>query len=120
MAKIINIKGNPLKYLILFVCLCFGLGIGKTYAQITDGMTGLLHMPNAEMQRDGTFMVGGNYLDWKKVPFIKSSYPYNTFNYYVNITFFKRLEVAYICTLMQGFQNGGWPEKTWGKFCNQD
>ena len=109
---------NSLKYLILFVCLEFG--IGKAYGQVTDGMTGLLHMPNAEMQRDGTFMLGGNYLDWKKVPFIRSGYSYNTFNYYVNTTFFKRLEVAYICTLMQGVSSGGWPERTWGKYCNQD
>lgn len=120
MADITNIKGNPLKYFMLFVCLCFGMGIGKVPAQVTDGMTGLLHMPNAEMQRDGTFMLGGNYLDWKKVPFIRSGYSYNTFNYYVNTTFFKRLEVAYICTLMQGVSSGGWPERTWGKYCNQD
>ena len=102
------------------ICLCLGFNIGKAYAQVTDGMTGLLHMPNAEMQQDGTFMMGGNYLNWRKVPFIKSGYPYDTFNYYVNITFFKRLEVAYICTLMQGIPNGGWPERTWGKYCNQD
>lgn len=111
-----------MKQLIVLICLCLGFNIGKTYAQVTDGMTGLLHMPNAEMQRDGTLMVGGNYLSWKKVPFIKHSwFHYNTFNYYLNITFFKRLEVAYICTLNKGVPNSSyWPKPTWGKFRNQD
>ena len=110
-----------LKHFIVLFCLCIGLNVGKTYAQTTDGVTGLLHMPNAEMQRDGTFMMGGNYLNWRKVPFVKSNYIYNTFNYYLNITFFKRLEVAYICTLNKGIPNSSyWPEETWGKYRNQD
>lgn len=113
---------NLLKHILIIVCLCFGFCIGKTYAQVTDGVTGLLHMPNAEMQRDGTLMMGGNYLNWRKVPFIKHNwFHYNTFNYYLNITFFKRLEVAYICTLNQGVPNSSyWPEQTWGKYTNQD
>ena len=87
-----------LKHLVGAICLCLGLGVGKVGAQVTDGMTGLLHMPNAEMQRDGTLMVGGNYLNWRKVPLVRPNHIYNTYNYYVNITFLKRLEVAYICT----------------------
>ena len=110
---------NTLKHFVLFVCL--GLGIGKAYGQVTDGVTGLLHMPNAEMQRDGTFMMGGNYLNWRKVPTVRPNHIYNTYNYYVNMTFIKRLEVAYICTLLQGIPNSNrWPERTWGKYCNQD
>ena len=78
-------------------------------------------MPNAEMQQDGTAMIGGNYLNWRKVPFVRPNHIYNTFNYYLNITFFKRLEVAYICTLNQGVPNSSyWPEETWGKYRNQD
>ena len=98
------------------------LGATNVNGQLSDGMTGLLHMPNAEMQRDGTLMVGGNYLSWRKVPFIRYSwFHYNTFNYYLNITFFKRLEVAYICTLNKGIPNSSyWPKLTWGKFRNQD
>ena len=110
-----------LKRSLLSFCIYLGLGIGKVCAQVTDGVTGLLHMPNAEMQRDGTFMMGGNYLNWRKVPFIRPNHIYNTYNYYLNITFFKRLEVAYICTLNQGDPNSSyWPEVTWGKYCNQD
>ncbi len=106
---------------ILIICLCFGFSIGKVYAQFTDGVTGLLHMPNAEMQKDGTFVLGGNYLNWRKVPFIHDDYIYNTYNYFINITFFNRLEISYICTLNKGNPNNPyWPQQTWGKFTNQD
>jgi hypothetical protein len=102
------IYSRILKRLVLSICLCLSFSIDKTYAQITDGVTGLLHMPNAEMQRDGTFMMGGNYLNWRKVPFVHSNHIYNTYNYYLSITFFKRLEVAYICTLNQGVPNSSY------------
>lgn len=89
-------------------------------AQLTDGITGLLHMPNAEMQKDATFMLGGNFLNKHNLP-NQNWWGYDSFNYFVNITFFERLEIAYICTLVKG-QPGlnYWPEETWGKFVNQD
>ena len=105
---------------ILFVLFLFCCNFCK--AQLTDGMTGLLHMPNAEMQKHGTVMIGGNYLSYKQVPYIyASNYHYNTFNYFLNFTIFPWLEVSYICTLNKGIPNHPyWPEKTWGKFRNQD
>lgn len=104
---------------ILFIILLFSHTICK--AQLTDGMSGLLHMPNAVFQKDGTFMIGGNYLNYRKVPFITEKHIYNTFNYFINITFLNRLEISYICTLNQGIPNHPyWPESTWGKFKNQD
>lgn len=111
-----------MKHFITTLILCFHIGIINLHAQLTDGTTGLLHMPSAEMQKDGTVMLGGNFLNYRKVPFIKHSwYHYNTFNYYLNITFFKRLEIAYICTLNKGIPNTSyWPEQTWGKYRNQD
>ncbi|WP_455674554.1 YjbH domain-containing protein [Phocaeicola sp.] len=87
--------------------------------QHTIGVTGLLHMPSAEMQRDGTLMIGGNFLSKENLP-SDSYWGYDSYNYYINITFFHRLEIAYICTLLQGKNNGYWPEQTWGKFTNQD
>ena len=69
---------------------------GSAKAQFTYGTTGLLHMPTAEMQRDKTFMAGGGYLDKHVTP---ERWNYNTWNYYINITFFPWLEVAYTCTI---------------------
>lgn len=109
---------NYLKIGFLF-CL-IGLLPIKGHAQLTDGMTGLLHMPNAEVQQDATFMLGGNMLHKNNIPNKSWWGNYNTYNYYVNVTLFGRIEVAYICTLVQGKNNGFWPEQTWGKFTNQD
>ena len=90
-------------------------------AQFTDGITGLLHIPNALTQKDGTFFLGGNYLNYRKVPFITSKHIYNTYNYFINITLFSRLEIAYICTLNQGIPyHSYWPQSTWGRYTNQD
>ena len=92
----------------------------KSYAQLTDGMTGLLHMVNAEVQKDGTFMLGGNMLHKKNIPAPHYWGDYNTYNYYLNITLLDRIEVAYICTLVQGKPGSFWPDFTYGKFVNQD
>ena len=114
------IRYRLLKRLILLINILF-FSI-KSYGQFTDGMTGLLHMPNAEMQKDGTFVVGGNFLNYRNVPFInKSRYKYNTYNYFLNITFLDRIEISYICTLNKGVPYSSyWPPQTWGKFSNQD
>lgn len=87
----------------------------SVFAQYHVGTTGLLHMPSADMQRDKTLMIGGSFLNSNMIP-----WSYNTFNYYVNITFFPWLEIAYDLTLNKGVPGGYWPPKTWGKFVNQD
>lgn len=114
---------HALPRLLRLLCLLSSLHMGTAAkAQFTDGTTGLLHMPTAEMQRDGTFMAGGNYLNQRNVPFIRRSwYKYNTYNYFINITFLSRIEVAYICTLNKGIPGSSyWPKQTWGKYTNQD
>lgn len=68
-------------------------------AQYSDGMTGLLHTPSAEMQQDATFMMGGGFLNKELTPNTHPmTWSYHTFNYYINVTFFPFLEVGYICT----------------------
>ena len=104
----------------LATILLFILNIVYVKAQLTDGMTGLLHMVNAEVQKDGTVMLGGNMLHKENIPSPQWWGNYNTYNYYLNITFLDRIEIAYICTLVQGKNNGYWPQQTWGKFVNQD
>ena len=105
------------KYLLFLILYFVPITI---IAQLTNGVTGLLHMPNAEIQKDGTFMIGGNLLNKRNLP---SDYwwGYDTFNYFINITFFSRVEISYICTLVKGKNNHyHWPEYTYGKFVNQD
>lgn len=66
----------------------------KGNAQTNYGTTGLMNMPTADMQRDKTFMLGGNWLNsHATVP----RWWYDTWNYYINITLFPWLEVGYLC-----------------------
>lgn len=107
---------NKFKYIILFLFI----NLSNTFAQFTNGITGLLHMPTAEVQNDATFVLGGNYLNKNNLPNDKW-WGYNSYNYFINITFIDRIEISYICTLVQGKDNGyHWPESTYGKFVNQD
>ena len=104
---------------VFLVILC----VSGMRAQAVWGTTGLLRMPTAEMQKDKTFMFGGNILDKHPMPprWNNESYTY-TYNYYIGITIFPWLEVAYSCTLVKGRkqESSYWPEETWGKFVNQD
>lgn len=52
-------------------------------AQLTYGTTGLLHAPSAEMQRDKTVMIGGNFLNQEITP---PAWYYHTYNYFLNVT----------------------------------
>ena len=80
----------------LFIVVCLLFLVLPAVAQFTYGTTGLLHMPTADMQQDKTFMAGGGYLNNDATP---KRWSYNTWNYYINITIFPWLEVAYTCTV---------------------
>lgn len=85
-------------------------------AQFTYGTTGLLHMPTADMQRDKTFMAGGGYLNKYATP---DHWYYNTWNYYINITFLPWLEIAYTCNLVTA-ESLGVDKYGYSGFTNQD
>lgn len=82
------------RFIVLNVLLL--LSVCAVKAQLVYGTTGLLHMPTADMQKDKTFLLGGGYLNSHATP---ERWNYNTWNYYINITFFPWMEVAYTCTL---------------------
>ena len=88
----------------LFLVACFMLAGLSAMAQFTYGTTGLLHMPTADMQQDKTFMAGGGYLSKHATP---DRWSYDTWNYYINITFFPWIEVAYTCTIFDEWARGG-------------
>lgn len=79
--------------------LIFSLFISyPVFCQPTAGTTGLLNTPTAEMQTDGTFFTGINYLPKAITP---DFFNYNTGNYFFNITFLPFLEVSYKLTLLK-------------------
>lgn len=106
----------------IYILLLLLLVGGRIKAQTMYGTTGLLHAPTAEMQKDKTILIGGSMIDHNiyRSGYWNSHKEYNpyTYNYYLNITFFPWLEVAYTCTLVKGVP--GWPQQTLGKFVNQD
>lgn len=99
----------------IFVVLLIGIPFMLS-AQLTYGTTGLLHAPSAEMQKDKTVMLGANFLNQEITP---PTWYYHTYNYYLNVTFFPWLEVAYTCTLFKAEALG---LKSYGYtgFTNQD
>ena len=109
-----------MKRILLLVFLC-SVSLWAD-AQALLGTTGLLHAPTADMQRDKTFLFGGNYLNTHPLStHFRSSEVGYTFNYYINITMFPWLEVSYICTLVHADHGSAYfPEQSWGKYTNQD
>ena len=88
-------------------------------AQFTDGTSGLMQMPTADMEREGTFMITNNVLN--KHMLYPTCWDYNTFAYSVNINLWSRIEIAYICTIIDGkrMKNPSDPERAKIMF-NQD
>ena len=90
-----------------------------SYGQFADCSTGLLQMSTAEMQDDGTFMITNNFLNKHSLP--TTHWGYNTFQYGIYISLWKRIEIGYVCTIF----NGAWdpnPNKNeyWTIMRNQD
>lgn len=89
------------------------LSAAPVRAQFTDGSTGLLQMPTAEMQADGTFMITNNFLNKHSLP--TSGWCYNTFQYGICVSFWGRMEIGYVCTIF----NGAWdprPDEEKGRY----
>ena len=70
-------------------------------AQFADCSTGLLQMPTADMQDDGTFMITNNFLNQHSTA---ATWNYDTFQYGFYVSFWGRMEVGYVCTIF----NGAW------------
>ncbi len=79
------------------------------YPQSSMGVSGLLNSPSAVMSNDGTVKIGGNFLNTNMTP---ETWDYNTFNFYLNITFLPFLEVSITNTAFDLYNEG--------KFTNVD
>lgn len=88
------------RLVLLIVGLLFSIG---AYAQFLDCTKGLLVMPSAEMEADGTFMISNSFVNKHYTPNTGSfGWTYHTFGYGFSMTFWSRFEVAYVCTLFNG------------------
>ena len=59
--KLLDIKSRYILCTILsqLFFLCLSLGTIKKHVQFANGVTSFLYMSDAEMQREGTLMIGG-------------------------------------------------------------
>jgi hypothetical protein len=74
-------------------------------AQQYTGLSGLLHTPSAEMYAEGTAQVGGSFLNKEFTPEVFNFRgPYHTANYYLSVTPFRWVELAYTCTLERNYR----------------
>lgn len=86
----------------------------RVVAQQYTGMSGLIHVPSADMDDSGEARIGAHFLNKKFTPdtgFEYSGKKYNTVCHYLSITPFSWLEVGYTCTLQKGrIINDDWAE----------
>ena len=105
----------------LVILFLFLFITGVSFAQFTDCTSGLLSIPSAEMKEEGTVSITNVFINRHNLcpPYDGwHGWEYNTFGYGVGITFWKRLEIDYVCVLFNGkwSRSGGQPD--W--FHNQD
>lgn len=89
--------------IILIVLLFIFISLNINAQQYT-GITGLLHVPSAEMNAVGDARIGVHFINKHQVPNEGFSYngsKYNTFSYYVSLTPFSWIELGYTCTLLK-------------------
>ena len=92
-------KGKKIQIILLAAVLSL-LGAATARAQFADSSTGLLQMPTAEMQPDGTFMITNNWLN--KNSLSPQAWGYSTFQYGIGISLWGRVELGYVCTIFDG------------------
>lgn len=68
--------------------------------QFMDCGSGLLQMPTAMLESSGTFMITNNFVNKHAVP--EEIWGYHTFAYGFSVSFWSRVEVRYICTILDG------------------
>ena len=85
------------KRLLAFVLVCICLL--RLHAQQYTGLSGLIHIPTAEMNKTGDACIGAHFLNKYFTPdggFVYENEKYNTLCYYLSITPFSWIELG--CT----------------------
>lgn len=72
-------------------------------AQQYTGMSGLIHVPSADMGEEGEARAGVHFLNREFTPNVQTykGDKYHTMSYYLSITPFRWMEIAYTCTLLK-------------------
>lgn len=103
--KILQMMGEAL--LVRKPCLCFSLCLffcaPAAFAQQYTGMSGLIHVPSADMDKAGAARVGVHFLHKEFTPDVMAykGQKYHTMTHYLSITPFSWIEIGYTCTLLR-------------------
>ena len=92
----------------LVVCLLVGLLMVRTIqAQEYTGISGMIHVPTAEMAPEGDVRIGVSFLNREFLPDMINldGEKYHSSDHYLAITPFSWIELAYVCTLLKGYKN---------------
>lgn len=85
------------------------LGASFVFAQQYTGMSGLIHVPSADMDDAGEVRIGGHFLNKEFLPNAGfnplGKGKYHTANHYLSITPFPWIELGYTCTLQKGLKD---------------
>lgn len=94
---------------LLFLLVTLLLAVTNATAQQYTGITGLIHVPSAEMEESGTATIGGYFLNREFTPeaFKYQGEKYHTADYFLSIAPFSWIELAYTCTLMKNQRRDG-------------
>ena len=101
--------GEAMRRIGLWIGLfAFALLTFSAKAQEYSGITGMMHVPTAEMAPVGTARVGVYFLPKGFLPDLINykGEKYNTFNHVLAIAPFSWIELSYICTLEKGAKGG--------------
>lgn len=101
------------KLVIGFAAVLMACGVSVVRAQEYTGITGMMHVPTAEMAPAGTARVGAFYLNGEFTP-EKLRYmgdKYDTYNHFLAIAPFSWVELSYVCTLLKNAKNNDETQK---------
>ena len=93
------------------ICLLFFWSALALSAQEYSGITGIIHVPTAEMATEGEARIGVFFLNSHFLPTQLAKVGYNTSNHFLAITPFPWVELSYVCTLMKGSKEGDYNMK---------
>lgn len=86
---------------VLFLCWLPLFGFAQQYT----GMSGLIHVPSADMDEAGVARIGGHFLNKEFTP---DNFSYHTTTHSLSITPFSWIEIGYTCTLMKGYKGNNY------------
>jgi len=79
---------------LIITTLIFVMSINTSVGQTLLGTTGWLNIPTADMQEDGTFYLGGSFIDSHYIDNYGTG-QYNCLTYYFDVTFLPFLEINF-------------------------